>query len=86
MIEWIFYLPGIMFLISGLPQTIKLLKTKRSKDISIWTYGFTTSAIILILIDAIISGNQSLVFSNGLSAMITSLNLVLIVKYKRNNL
>jgi len=86
MIEWIFYLPGIMFLISGLPQTIKLLKTKSSKDISIWTYGFTTSAIILILIDAIISGNQSLVFSNGLSAMITSLNLVLIVKYKRNNL
>ena len=84
MIDWIFYLPGIMFLVSGIPQTIKLLKTRSSGDISIWTYGLTAGAIIIILIDATLNGNKSLMFSNGLSAIITSFNFLLIVKYRRN--
>ena len=78
----LFLLPGVIFLFSGLPQTIKLIKTKRSGDIAVSTYGLTVLAISIILLDAIISKNWSITFSNGVSFVLTGINLCLIIKYK----
>ncbi len=80
----LFYLPGILFLISGIPQMIKLIKTKKSKDISLTMYLVTCLAISIVVIDAYISKNQSILFSNGLSLLITGINTILVIKYRKN--
>lgn len=82
MIELFFLLPGVIFLFSGLPQTVKLIQTKRSGDIAITTYALTVLAISIILLDAIVSKNWSIAFSNGVSFVLTVINLCLIIKYK----
>jgi len=79
----LFYLPSILFLISGLPQTIKLLKTKSSKDISIWTYLLTCLAIIIIVVDAFLNRNISILVSNLVSLAITGLNTFLVIYYQK---
>ena len=81
-IEALFFLPAVLFLFSGLPQTYKLLKTKKSEDISIQTYILTVIAIGIILLDAIIHKNWSIALSNGVSLAVTGTNLLLINKYK----
>ena len=82
MIELIFFLPGVIFFFSGIPQTIRLLKTKRSADISALTYALTVFAISIIFIDAVVHQNWGIAFSNGVSMLLTSTNLFLIIKYK----
>ena len=78
----LFLLPGVIFLFSGLPQTIKLIKTKRSGDIAVSTYGLTVLAIAIILIDAIVNKNWSIAWSNGVSFLLTGTNFILILKYR----
>ena len=82
--QYIFYLPGILFLISGVPQTIKLLKTKSSKDISVSMYLITLLAVLLVVIDAYLQRNTSIMVSNLTSMVITATNTFLVIKYKNN--
>lgn len=81
--EWIFYLPGVLFFISGIPQTIKLLRTKSSEDISVWMYLLTDIAVIIIVIDAYLNHNNSILFSNLASLCIVGTNTFLVIKYKK---
>lgn len=82
----LFYLPAILFLISGFPQMIKLLKTKSSEDISVWMYLITCLAILIVVIDAYMHKNNSILISNLASLAITSTNTFLIIKYKKKAL
>jgi len=82
--QYIFYLPGILFLISGIPQTRKLLRTKSSQDISLTMYLLTLLAITIVVIDAFRQENMSILASNLASLCITGLNTFLVIKYRRN--
>jgi len=82
-LNFIFWLPGVIFFFSGIPQTIKLIATKKSQDISSLTYGLTVFAIGIIFIDAVVHKNWSIATSNGISFSLTSLNLFLILKYQK---
>ncbi len=79
----IFYLPGILFVISGVPQVIKLLRTKSSKDISIWMYLITDVAISIVVVDAFIHKNTSILISNLLSLVSTLFTTFLIMYYRK---
>jgi uncharacterized protein with PQ loop repeat len=79
----IFYLPAALFLISGFPQMVKLLKTKSSKDISIWMYLLTCIGIGIVVVDAYMSRNNSIFISNLASLIITGTNTFLIIRYRK---
>ena len=81
--QYIFYLPAVLFLISGFPQMIQLLKTKSSEDISVSMYIITLVAITIVVIDAYIHDNTSILVSNFASLCIVSVNTFLIIKYKK---
>lgn len=81
--QYIFYLPAILFLISGIPQMIKLLKTKSSKDISVLMYLITDLAVIIVIIDAYVHKNTSIMVSNLASLIISLTNTILTIKYKK---
>jgi len=78
-----FYLPAVLFLISGLPQMIKLLRTKSSEDISVWMYLLTCIAIGIVVTDALLSKNYSIFVSNLTSLVITGINTFLIIRYRK---
>jgi uncharacterized protein with PQ loop repeat len=80
--EIMIYLAPLLFIISGLPQTIKLITTKTSFDISLWTYILTWIAIFLILTEA----SGSVWIANFASIFITTINILLIIYYRQNNL
>lgn len=78
----IFYLATPLLILSALPQTIKLLKTKSSKDISIATYLMTLTGVSLIFIRALQVGDIAIILGNGGSLLFLILNTFLIIKYK----
>jgi uncharacterized protein with PQ loop repeat len=79
------YLPGALFIVSGLPQAIKLLRTRDSKGISVWMYILTIIASGIIVFDSFNNELWGVAISNIASEIITGLNLFLIVKYRNNN-
>ena len=80
--ELIFLLPTVIFLVSGLPQTLKLLKTKRACHISRLTYLLTATAIAIIIVDAARNEVWTIVLSSGVSLITVLTNLFLITKYQ----
>ena len=80
----LFYLPAILFVISGLPQILKLLKTKSSNDISLQMYLITATAISIVVVDAYLSHNNSILVSNLFSLASVVVTTFLIIYYRKN--
>lgn len=81
--QYIFYLPGILFLISGIPQIVKLLRTKSSNDISLWMYILTWVAVALVVIDTFLHQDIGSAISNLVSLITMSVTIFLVIKYKK---
>jgi uncharacterized protein with PQ loop repeat len=82
MIEYLYYLSAPLLLFSGIPQTFRLLQTKKSSDISLATYACTWLAVMILLLNSIQVGASPLIWSNGVSLFTLTLNLFLIIKYR----
>lgn len=67
-----------LFVISGLPQIIKMYRRKSSDDISEWTYIVTWVAILMVLFEA----EGGVFVANLFSFIMVSINLSLIVYYR----
>ena len=72
------YIAIPLLIISAIPQTIRLLKRKSSKDISIVTYVMTWLGIFFILFDA----TGGVFWSNMASLVMLTMNLLLIIYYR----
>ena len=70
-------------LLSGLPQIVKLIKTKNSAGISILSYIITIIAVSFMLYESFFSANMRLIFANGISIIIMGLIVILIKVYKK---
>jgi len=81
--QYIFYLPAILFLISGIPQIIKLIKTKSSNDISISMYLLTWIAVGIVVVDTFLHHDFGSSISNFVSLVTMSITIFLVIKYKK---
>ena len=72
---------GLLFLISGVPQIIKLVRTKSSKDISVSMYVITWIAMVLTIVQAYQDGSTQVVISTTLSLLTVSISIFLTILY-----
>ena len=68
--------------ISFLPQAVKAIKTKHTKDLSLGMYIVLTSGILLWLIYGIFIGDLPIILSNCVTFIFTASILYLKIKYK----
>jgi len=78
-----FMLATPLMLISGIPQIIKLLKTKNSQGISVAMYLITWLAVFIMLVKSLTIKDNSLILCNGISMIMLTINITLILKYKK---
>jgi MtN3 and saliva related transmembrane protein len=67
---------------SFLPQAIKAIKTKHTKDLSLGMYSVLTSGIVLWLIYGILVHDIPIIASNCVTLVFTSTILFLKLRYK----
>lgn len=75
------YIAASLVIITQIPQLYKIIKTKRSKDISILTYTFLLLSQILFTIYGFLENNFVIIFTNVASAFITILIIVFSLMY-----
>ena len=79
----IFYLATLLLILSGIPQTIKLIKSKRSQDISVLMYVMTIGGVSLLFIKSINIEDYALILGNGVSLLFLLINLSLTIRYRK---
>jgi len=71
--------------VSYFPQTVKLIKTKKSSDLSIQSWIlWLTSSIAYTIYAIIISKDTMLIFETGLELFFCLLILILAIMYRNN--
>jgi len=68
--------------IAFLPQAIKVFKTKKTKDISIWMFLIFTTGVFLWLIYGILTFDFPIIFANLVTFILSFFILVCLKKYK----
>lgn len=68
--------------ISFVPQAIRTIKTKHTKDLSLAMYSILTIGIFLWLVYGILIKDLPLIIANTISLLFTSTILILKIKYK----
>lgn len=64
-----------------LPQGLRAIKTKHTKDLSLPMVSMTTFGVLLWLIYGIIINDMPLVFANALGLVFSSINLIMKLRY-----
>ncbi|MEA3500991.1 MAG: SemiSWEET transporter [Candidatus Marinimicrobia bacterium] len=68
--------------ISTMPQAIKIIKTRHTKDISLEMYIILTTGMLLWFIYGILIKDFPLIIANGISLIFSSTILILKLIYK----
>ncbi|MFC1786812.1 SemiSWEET transporter [Halobacteriota archaeon] len=68
--------------ISFVPQVIRTIKTKHTKDLSLAMYSIFTTGIFLWLVYGILVKDLPIIIANSITLLFTSAILILKVKYK----
>ncbi|MBI2044275.1 SemiSWEET transporter [Candidatus Pacearchaeota archaeon] len=67
--------------LSFVPQAIKTIRTKRTKDLSLMMYSLFTLGVFLWLIYGIMVSDLPLILANTISLIFVSITLVMKIKY-----
>jgi MtN3 and saliva related transmembrane protein len=68
--------------VSSLPQVVKTIKLKETRDISFWMWTFLSLGIFLWLIYGIFRNDLPIILANGVSLFLVVIVLGLKIKYK----
>lgn len=68
--------------ISFVPQALRTIKTKHTKDLSLTMYSLFTIGIFLWFVYGILVKDLPLMVANGITLLFTSTILILKIKYK----
>lgn len=77
------FVAAIFTTISFLPQAVKTIKTKHTKDLSIGMYSFFVIGVLLWFIYGILIHDFPVIIANGITLFIASIILSYIVKYRK---
>ena len=84
MIEWMTLIglaAAVCTTIAFLPQAVKSLKTKQTKDISLPMYVIFTTGVFLWLVYGIIISDIPLILANGITLILAGMILTLKIKH-----
>ena len=67
---------------SFIPQAVKTIKTRHTKDISLGMYIILTTGVLLWFIYGIVKKDIPLMLANGITSLLALIILILKIKYK----
>jgi MtN3 and saliva related transmembrane protein len=82
MVTWIGLVAAAFTTISLLPQAIKVITQKQTRDISLSMYIIFTSGVLLWLVYGVLTKDMPVILANSVTFVLSFIILVLKIKYK----
>ncbi len=82
--DWVMimgYIAGVCTTSAFLPQAIKIVKTKHTKDISLMMYSVLTTGIVLWCVYGLINHDWPLVIANAITLLLAVWILILKIRF-----
>ncbi len=79
---WLGLVAAVCTTTSFLPQAIKIIRTRHTKDLSLWMYLILTIGSFLWFTYGILLQDIPLIAANGITFLLTATILILKIKYK----
>ncbi|MGB9771087.1 MAG: SemiSWEET transporter [Candidatus Kapaibacteriota bacterium] len=76
---------AVMTTTAFVPQAVKIIRTKSTKDISLGMYVILTTGILFWLIYGILLGEAPIIFANTIGFILTFIILILKIKYRKSD-
>jgi MtN3 and saliva related transmembrane protein len=76
------YIAAFLTTFSGIPQIIRLVRLKESRDISLLTTMFLCLGVLLWLVYGIIIRDMPLIAANSISLCLSGTMFFLVLKYR----
>lgn len=73
---------AVLTTISFLPQAIKTIKSRHTKDLSLFMYALLTTGVFLWFVYGVFLLNVPLILANGITFLFTATILVMKMKFK----
>lgn len=70
---------------SFVPQAVKIIRTRSTRDISLWMYIVLTTGSFCWLVYGILLSEPPLIFANLIGFTLTFIILILKIKYGKSN-
>ena len=74
-------LAAVFTTVSFVPQAVKIIKIKETRDISLMTYLLLEAGIFLWLVYGILIGNLPVILANGVTLVFTTIIVVMKIKF-----
>lgn len=68
--------------IAYVPQAVKIIRTRHTKDLSLVMYIFMNTGILFWLIYGILLGDLPIMLANGITLVLTIIILIMKIRYK----
>ena len=72
---------GILCTISFIPQVVIIVRTKKTKDLSLMTFSILSLGVLLWLIYGILINDFPIIMTNGVILVLSVLIVVMKIKY-----
>ncbi len=79
--EWIGFLAALLTTIAYIPQTVKVIKTRDTRSISLGMYATISCGIFRWLVYGVLIGSASLIVCNGLTLVMALVILVMKLRH-----
>jgi MtN3 and saliva related transmembrane protein len=76
------YIAALLTTFSSIPQIIRVIKLKESRDISLWTVSSLSAGVLLWVVYGIIIGDLPVIMANAVSLCLSIILICLVVKYR----
>lgn len=80
LVEAIGYMAAIITTAGFVPQTVKAIKTRQTKDISLWMYIILLVGVVLWLLYGIFTNSWPIILANSVTILLVIPVLVLKIK------
>lgn len=84
MTEFLFFLATPLLMLSGIPQTLLMIRQRSAKDVSAAMYAMSWAGVALLFAKSVQVGDTALIMANGVSIVMLTVNLALIFYFRRN--
>lgn len=83
--EWVGIIAGVLTSASLLPQFVKLIKTKKAEDLSMFFLLLLTSGVAMWVWYGFIKQDIPIIATNAFSLVVNALMIFFGVRYKKSN-
>ena len=78
-------LAAVLTTISFIPQAVRVIRTRHTRDLSLWMYLILTTGVLLWLVYGILLQNYPMIYANGITLVFTLIILGMIIKERLEN-